>query len=136
MTKPVLIGHDHLDITGQHEPGLVVAALYAADMPLDEAPAGGFVWLFLLGSADDDPTLAVGVRGQAGALTWYAGDDELAPANGLNEAESDNYWTWFGHEAPMPPRSEMPIAEVYRALAEWISTHRRPTCVQWLPVEE
>jgi hypothetical protein len=30
---------------------------------------------------------------------------------------------WYAGDAP--------IADVYRALGEWISTHERPTCVDW-----
>jgi hypothetical protein len=93
--------------------------------------AGGFVWLFRLGTSDDDPALAVGVRGEIGALAWYAGDDELVPVDGLNEHEADCYWTWFGHESPMPPHSELSIALVYQVIEEWVSTHRRPRCLRW-----
>ncbi len=130
MVKPVLTGNDHLDIADQREPGPILAALRAVNGQF-EARSGGLLWLFRLGSNDDDPTLAVGVRGEIGALAWYLADDELVPVDGLNEDDADRYWTWFGHEFPMPPGSELPIDVVYRALAEWISTHRRPECIRW-----
>jgi hypothetical protein len=132
--KSTLIGHDHLDITGHREPGPVLTALCEASESSAAPHVGGFVWLFRLGSGDHDPTLAVGVRGEIGALAWYAGDDELVPVGGLNEAEADGYWTWFGHESPMPPRAEMLVADVYRALSQWVSTHQRPTCLRWRSV--
>lgn len=127
----MLIGHEHLNISGLRESGPVLATLREINGQPGETRPGGFVWLFRLGPNDEDPTLVVGVRGEIGALAWYVGEDELLPADGLNEDEADRYWTWFGHEAPMPQRSELPIAVVYRALAEWISTHRRPECVRW-----
>ncbi|HEV3362062.1 MAG TPA: Imm1 family immunity protein [Pseudonocardiaceae bacterium] len=128
----VLTGNDHLDITDHHEPGPLLAALREVNGQSGADRTGGFMWLFRLGSSDDDPTLAVGVRGEIGALAWYLGNDELVPANGLNDDDADRYWTWFGHEFPLPRRSELPIDLVYRALAEWIGTHRRPTCVAWV----
>ena len=128
--------HDQLDITDQREPGPVLAALQEANASSAGARTSGLVWLFRLGQTDDDPTLAVGVRGEVGALAWYAGDEELVPVNGLNKDEADRYWTWFGHESPMPPRSELPIADVYRVLTEWINIHRRPKCLRWRSAEE
>jgi hypothetical protein len=130
MVKPVLDGRDHLDITDLREAGPILAAL--REVNDEPAAAGGFVWFFPLGSSDADPTLAVGVRGEIGALTWYVADRTLVPVGGLNEDDADCYWTWFGHEFPMQPRSEVPIDMAYQALAEWISTHERPTCVDWM----
>lgn len=134
IVSPVLVGRDHLDITEQREPGPLLAALREANEPSIGARTGGFVWFFRLGATDDDPALAVGVRGEVGALAWYSGNDELVPVGGLNEAEVDRYWTWFGHESPMPPHSELPIAVVYQVVEEWISTHRRPECLRWRSV--
>src|SRR5437588_5369926 len=59
---PVLIGRDHVDITRLHEPGPLVAALREANESEPTRRPGGFVWLFRLGSADADRTLAVGAR--------------------------------------------------------------------------
>jgi hypothetical protein len=92
--------------------------------------ACGFVWHFRLGVGG--PRLAVGVRGGLGALVWSEGDAVFVPAGGLN-SRPVGYRTWLGHEALMPPRSELPIEEVYTVLDELIRTQRRPTCVRWEP---
>lgn len=99
----MLIGRDHLDISNQRESGPVLAALREANGQPGGTRPGGFVWLFRLGPNDADPTLVVGVRGEIGALAWYEGDDELVPADGINEDEADRYWIWSGHEAPKCP---------------------------------
>jgi hypothetical protein len=123
--QPTLTGRDHLDITEYDEPARLLAALK------DASPAeGGLVWQFQLGPDDSAPTLAVGVRGATGALVWYEGDDQFVPVEGANTDWVD-YWTWFGHESPMPPSSEVPVDRVYAAVEELIRTRRRPTCVTW-----
>lgn len=101
----MLVGHDLVDITGQHEPGPLVAAPREANESAPLPRADGLVWLFRLGSRDADRTLAVGVRGEIGALAWYAEDDELVPVCGVNDDEADRYWTWFGDESAMPARA-------------------------------
>ncbi|HEX3784003.1 MAG TPA: Imm1 family immunity protein [Pseudonocardiaceae bacterium] len=130
VEPPVLMGRDHMDITDYHDPAVLVALLREANERPADAPEGGFVWLFRLGTNSGDPTLALGARGEIGALAWYEDKDEFVPVNGLNEEDADCYWTWFGHEAPMPPRSEVPIEQVTAALDELIRTHRRPTCLE------
>jgi hypothetical protein len=125
MTSETLAGRDQLDVTEFDDPEPVLAALRAANVD----SVGGLVWHFQL-DGDSSPTLAVGVRGEIGALVWYEAGDELVPAAGTN-GDWVEYWTWFGHDAPMPPRSEVPVELVYAALAELVRTRERPKIVDW-----
>ena len=126
-----LMGRDQLDVSGYHEPAPLLALLRDANQHRAERNIGGCAWLFQLGGGPDDPCLALGVRGEVGALVWYARPGRFVPVNGLNENYVD-YWTWFGHESPMRPHAELPIDQVYAALEELIRTHQRPTCVAWV----
>ena len=129
--KAVVIGRDQLDVSAYRDPGPILALLRAANQDRSERHVGGCVWLFQLGDGSDDPCLALGVRGEVGALVWYAKPGRFVPSGGMN-AEYVDYWTWFGHESPMRPGAEVPIGQVCGALEELIRTHRRPTCVDWV----
>lgn len=129
--KVDLIGHDRLEISARHDPARVLALLREANHDWAGRNAGGCVWLFQLGDGSGDPCLAVGVRGDVGALTWYAKPGRFVPTNGMNNEYVD-YWTWCGHESPMWPRAEVPVEQAYAALEELIRTHQRPTCVEWV----
>lgn len=129
--QPVLMGSDHLDITVYSDPTELLARLREANDYRADTPDDGFVWEFRLGPSDDDPALLLGIRGEIGALVWYGKQDKFVPAGGLN-TDYANYWTWFGHEAPMRPGSEVPIEQVYAALDELIRTHQRPACIDWV----
>lgn len=130
VEQAVLMGRDHLDITPYRDPAPVLASLRDANQDRVDRDAGGCVWLFQLGDGAGDPCLALGVRGDVGALVWYARPGRFVPANGMN-GEYVDYWTWFGDESPMRPGAEVPIDQVYAAMDELIRTHRRPTCVAW-----
>ncbi|HEX4220787.1 MAG TPA: Imm1 family immunity protein [Pseudonocardiaceae bacterium] len=129
----VLTGADQLGISPYRDPAQILALLREANQDCADYQAGGFVWLFRLCDSFGDPCLAVGIRGEVGALVWYAKPGMFVPVNGTNRDYAD-YWTWFGHEAPMRPGSEVPIDQVYAALDELIRTQQRPTCVQWRSV--
>ncbi|HEX3784002.1 MAG TPA: Imm1 family immunity protein [Pseudonocardiaceae bacterium] len=132
--RPVLMDLDHLDITGYHDPEPLIPQLRDANLHRANTPHYGFIWRFRLGIGDAVPVLALGVRDEVGALIWYEGDDRFVPADGLN-ADYVDYWTLSGHEYPAWPRSEVPIDQVYAAAEEFIRTHRRPTCVEWVVTE-
>ncbi|HEX5405447.1 MAG TPA: Imm1 family immunity protein [Pseudonocardiaceae bacterium] len=94
--------------------------------------ASGRVW-FLFGRAGDDaPCLVVGVRGAVGALEWIA-DQRFVPAHGVN-TDWVSYYTVDMHDNEMPPRSELPLAEVIAAATEFARTSRRPDTIEWQPV--
>lgn len=128
--QPILMGRDHLDVTGYAESALLLDALREANAHSGDPAKGGLVWHFQLGADDSVPTLAVGVRGEVGALVWYEGADQFVPVNGMNR-DWAGYWTWSGHESPMPPCAEVPVDEVYAVLDELVRTRRRPMCVTW-----
>lgn len=93
----------------------------------DAEPDWGTSWV--LTATGGMPQLVVGVRGERGALAWYE-PAETVPAHGLNHEPAD-YSLADMHHTPMPPGSELPIAEVLTAVSEFIRTGQRPTCVQW-----
>jgi hypothetical protein len=128
-TELSMTDHVQLDVTPYDDAAPVVAALRNA-YAQSTTPDAAFVWFFQLGAGEWAPTLAVGIRGEIGALTWYQGNEGFVPADGSNQEDVD-YWMWSGHEAPMPPQSEVPISVVYAALEELVRTHERPTCVDW-----
>jgi hypothetical protein len=126
----VLMGREQLDVSSYRDPAPVLALLREANQDRVDRHVGGCVWLFQLGDESTDPCLAVGVRGNVGALVWYARPGRFVPGNGMN-GEYIDYWTWTGHESPMRPGAEVPIDQVYEAVDELIRTHQRPTCVAW-----
>ncbi|HEY3754356.1 MAG TPA: Imm1 family immunity protein [Pseudonocardiaceae bacterium] len=96
--------------------------------------ASGRVWFLFDGAGMDAPCLAVGVRGEVGALEWIA-DQRLVPAHGRN-AEWASYYTADVHDNAMPPHSELPLAEVIATAAEFVRTCRRPDTIEWQPEAE
>jgi hypothetical protein len=129
--RPVLMRDGQIDVSQHDDPADLVAQL----REVNERPDPGFVWHFTVGTREADPTLVLGVRGEVGSLAWYENDDVFVPVGGLNEEEVD-YWLWAGHEAPVRVRSEVPIGQVYAALAEVIRTHNRPECMTWVLSED
>jgi hypothetical protein len=93
--------------------------------------ASGRVWFLFSGTGEDAPCLAVGVRGDVGALEWIAGE-RLVPAHGVN-TEWASYYTVDVHDNAMPPHSEVPLAEVIAAAAEFVRTGCRPDTIEWQP---
>ena len=101
-------------------------------------PELGTACSWVLSYADDEvpwymsPALMVGVRVGTGALVW---DDRLPlrPTNGTN-AEPVDYWLGGPHHTPMEARTEIPGEQTLAAVAEFVRTGRRPTCVEWQPI--
>ncbi|MDQ3404447.1 MAG: Imm1 family immunity protein [Actinomycetota bacterium] len=124
--------------------------LEVASLHLDRIPAGvdfveavrqlneggisiPWAWVLLAGELDplvDGPTLSVGVHGRFGALVWAGEVDDFVSVDGLN-ADWATYHLGGLHDTPIPPKGEVPIETVYRALTEFIETRDRPTCVEW-----
>ncbi|GLZ38336.1 Imm1 family immunity protein [Actinokineospora sp. NBRC 105648] len=72
----------------------------------------------------------VGVNNAVGVLHWDAARRGDVPKTGTNP-EWIGYFLAGSHESPVPPHAEVPIDLVYQALAEFLTTRTRPTCVQW-----
>lgn len=59
-------------------------------------------------------------------------NERFVPANGVNP-EWVTYYTVHLHDNSMPPRAELPLADVLAAVEEYVRTGRRPMCVDWTP---
>jgi Immunity protein Imm1 len=133
VTEPYgVLRREELDITEFADAEVLVASLREANVYRSKNPDAGLVWIFMNGEDPDAETLFVGVRDEVGSLVWCHGQDGFLPENGLN-ADWAGYWTWFGHDTPMDPGSEVPIEQVYAALTEFVTTRQRPTCIAWRP---
>jgi immunity protein Imm1 of predicted polymorphic toxin system len=99
-------------------------------------PDCGVAWFFQHEPGSEDaPTLALGVRGDTGALMWFDAASALVPADGTNTEHVD-YFTAEGHVMVMSPGAELPVAQVQQALREFARTQQRPTCINWTPEPE
>ncbi|MCP2262673.1 Immunity protein Imm1 [Streptoalloteichus tenebrarius] len=91
-----------------------------------EAPDG----VVLRSSADDAPFVIAGMRAGRGAMyfadkdghEWYT----CADVRGEPEGEPPVYVS-----VDFPPGSEIPRADLEKALAEYLSRGERPSCVKW-----
>ncbi|ONI87981.1 hypothetical protein ALI22I_19705 [Saccharothrix sp. ALI-22-I] len=125
-------GQVTVDVTAYATPEDLTRLLLAAN-PATGAGVGR-AWLLRAGVEDDLPTLAVGMRGEVGALEWidHAGGGRFVPVDGLNPDWAE-YFLWGGIDQGMPPRAELPVQRVLEAVSEFVRTGRRPTSVDWVP---
>ncbi|GAA2969401.1 Imm1 family immunity protein [Actinokineospora diospyrosa] len=97
------------------------------------------VWVIATGSTDftsgEHAELGVGVNGDIGALDWIAGEQRLVPLVGTNAGWKTYYLAGLD-ETPVPPHAEVPIEVAYQALAEFLTTRARPTCIEWQEAEQ
>ncbi|MGP4016850.1 Imm1 family immunity protein [Saccharopolyspora sp. 5N708] len=100
-----------------------------------EKPECGVAWFFQHEPGEDASALALGVRGEIGALMWFDATSALIPADGTN-TEYVDYFTAGGHTMVMTPGAELPITRVLEALREFAHTRQRPTCIEWAPEPE
>ncbi|MGQ0841142.1 Imm1 family immunity protein [Actinokineospora sp.] len=97
-------------------------------------------WIWNLAIGPDDPTseeqsaLSFGINNATGALQWSEGDNVFVPAAGTNP-EWAIYYIAGMHDAPVPPHAEVHPDTVFAALAEFLQTRARPTCVDWTDAE-
>lgn len=93
-------------------------------------------WLWGLSAGPTDPlsldqvTLMFGVYNDAGTLQWLTGNDTFVPVDGTNPEWSTHYLGGM-YDMPVPPFATVPTGTVYAALAEFLRTGTRPTCVTW-----
>ncbi|WP_170224017.1 Imm1 family immunity protein [Actinokineospora cianjurensis] len=62
-------------------------------------------------------------------------DQSLVPATGTND-DWQIYHLAGLHDMHLPPHAEVPIETAYQALAEYLVTRERPTCVDWQQAEQ
>ena len=85
--------------------------------------------------------LRVSVRPSAGcaALNYMDHDDPQMPiANSFNPRPSlaGVRLIFNGSTGSVfPPSAAIPIADARKALAEWLTTRRRPSCIEWRPYD-
>ncbi|MBM7771611.1 hypothetical protein JOD54_001815 [Actinokineospora baliensis] len=128
-----LLRHGWLHVD-QLPPGFdLVAALREVDFDIPS------LWVIATGSTDfvsgEHAELGVGVNGDTGVLDWIAGDQRSVPRNGTN-ADWKSYFLAGLDETSVPPGAEVPVEVAYQALAEFLATRARPTCVEWRVAEE
>lgn len=94
-------------------------------------PTGAPCWFLYSGT--EFPGLTVGVRGTVAAVQWVSRDEVLVPASG--SGERGTYFAGGRHEETFPPGSEVPVADALAAVAEYVRTAQRPTCIEWANLE-
>ncbi|MCC8250541.1 Imm1 family immunity protein [Saccharothrix luteola] len=121
-----------VDVTAYAAPEDLTSRLLAANTTTGADI--GRAWLLRAGATDDLPTLAVGMRGEVGALEWIdaAGGGRFVPADGLNPDWAE-YFLWGGIDQGMPPHAELPVQRVLQAVSDFARTRLRPTSVDWIP---
>jgi Immunity protein Imm1 len=80
--------------------------------------------------------LDAGTAGPAGALRWVERSGEFLPATGARRLFSQQrlgYFDWSGSACSVHVALQVPISLVFAAVAEVITTRRRPTCLEWVP---
>ena len=83
----------------------------------------------------------VSVRPSAGyaALAYIDHDDSLmsvALSFNCQQLGPDVHLVFNGSTGAVFPRAAaIPISEARRALAEWLESRRRPTCISWVPFD-
>lgn len=87
---------------------------------------------WMISHGDRFPMLAVGLRGEVGALMWDLGTSALVPVEGRNTTDAD-YFLGNRDHSPFPPGTELPAEQVLAAVDEYVRTRQRPTCVEWQP---
>lgn len=95
---------------------------------VDQHPGTAPCWM--ISNGDLFPMLTVGLREGAGALMWDQGTSALVPDGGSNTADAD-YFLGNRDHSPFPPGTELPTDRVLAAVAEFVQTGQRPTCIEW-----
>ncbi len=92
--------------------------------------------IWTISAGPDDPTsdevmaLGFGINGSVGVLDWADAEGRFVPRDGSN-TEWTTYRLAGMHDAPVPPNAEVAPEKVFAALAEFLRTRSRPTCVEW-----
>jgi hypothetical protein len=104
------------------------------------------VWSLVV-EEDDSPDwgtwpsiwLDAGTAGSSGALQWTDRDGVFIPAGGVGLLSRPDEWLpyfdWSGVPCGVHVALEVPIEQVFAAVAELVVTRRRPGCVEWVKVD-
>ena len=80
--------------------------------------------------------LHIGVNADRGVLTHTDAAGSFVTTNGTTAGQPLTY-DYMGHVREVPGNAEVPLADVRRAVHEFVSTNgARPTSVEWQPDEE
>jgi Immunity protein Imm1 len=108
----------------------LIGLLRAADR---DHPCGQS-WTFYLDASDHRaPTLSVGLRGQLGTLSWWDGTTQFVSTMVVQTGNHIDYVNGGFHHQ-VDAGEEIPSDYVFAALAEFVATRTRPTCIRWRPV--
>lgn len=133
---------DLLDLTGfrvEDVPDAVEFVAQLRDLAEQDRDAAYF-WVIAAGPTDvrheNHVELEFGVSDQrgVGALTFGQHDGQYVPAHGTNDKEAD-YQLAGLHPSYLPAKAEVPLDDMLAALDQFIRTHQRPTCVEWIPAD-
>lgn len=84
----------------------------------------------LIGGPDEKYMLTYGVNNDVGVLVWDDGEEYHVPTCGTNPD-----WVIYHlagmHELRVQPHAQVSVENVYAALAQFLRTGQRPTCVLW-----
>ncbi|MBM7776193.1 hypothetical protein JOD54_006397 [Actinokineospora baliensis] len=119
-------------VVDQLPPGFDLVAAVRAHH--DAGVAIGWMWDLVSGplpEVDERPALTFGVNDGIGILEWNDGRTSHVPAGGVHPDWSE-YWIAGTHPADVPPNAHVPLDTVYAAIAEFVDTRTRPTCVDWV----
>ncbi|GAA2966950.1 Imm1 family immunity protein [Actinokineospora diospyrosa] len=127
MTDPVL--HHGQIVVDQLPPRFDLVAAVRAHH--DAGVAIGWMWDLVAhprADVDEHPALTVGVNNGIGILEWNDGQKSHVPATGTHPDWSE-YWIAGLHPGDVPPNAHVPLDTAYAAIAEFVVTRTRPTCV-------
>jgi hypothetical protein len=99
-----------------------------ADPTMRDAPP-----LVELVSADESRALDVGLaRANYSVVIWHDDDaDEVLASTGTLEIDADAAFNFGGTWTHIPDRSAIPVELARLAAREFLTTGRRPSCVDW-----
>ncbi|MFC6093967.1 Imm1 family immunity protein [Saccharothrix lopnurensis] len=92
-------------------------------------------WWIHAGPTDDTyPAMVFGISDDRGYLRWY-GDPEDAQVPVGTEYRGDYRTYWHGGviDQECNVGEEVPVEVVFAAVAQFVATGHRPTCLQWMP---
>ena len=117
---------------------IIVGTTHAADALLDrlsaDRPAMRLPPLMQLSRRGPDgwAVLHVGVNTDGGIVTHTDATGSFVTTNGTAPANGPFVYDYMGHVREVPGNAEIPLADVRKAVHEFVTTNgARPACVQW-----
>lgn len=88
-------------------------------------------WTFYLDPSNRRaPSLTVGLNGRVGFVRWWNGEVTVRPSMAKLTGTYVDYWS-AGHHFQCDAGEEVPAEYVFAAVAEFVATRQRPTCMGW-----